>query len=74
MTISTYKLKVGGKLRCRCSVCGEVFGGLESFDTHRVGDWDARRCIDMSDGDTNFNLMNSDRGTYWSLERRGSST
>lgn len=77
MTRTTYKLKIGGNARCRCSVCGEVFGGLKAFDAHRIGDWDNRRCIDMSEGDTipagsvNFNLMSSGRGTYWSLERGG---
>ena len=79
MSRTDYKLRVGGSTRCRCSACGEAFAGLRAFDTHRVGEWDSRQCLDLSEGDVipvgsgglAFEITESDRGTYWSLERRG---
>lgn len=31
--------------QAECSVCGLVFGGVSSFDLHRVGPVGARRCL-----------------------------
>lgn len=29
----------------QCPVCGEVFSTVRNFDAHRVGPWEARRCL-----------------------------
>ena len=47
MTIITRpdpKLPVGTN-RCKCSGCGSYFGGVGSFDVHRQGPADDRRCL-----------------------------
>ena len=34
-----------GTNRCKCSGCGSYFGGVGSFDLHRIGPADDRRCL-----------------------------
>ncbi|MCC6379949.1 MAG: hypothetical protein IT519_14135 [Burkholderiales bacterium] len=31
--------------RCRCGACGDLFNAVSTFDAHRVGAYDARRCL-----------------------------
>lgn len=31
--------------RCRCSACGETFNVVSTFDAHRVGGYETRRCL-----------------------------
>lgn len=43
----------GGTDRCRCTVCGEYFGGSGTFALHRVGGWKDhgkdRRCLSVAE-------------------------
>lgn len=34
-----------GTNRCRCAACGEYFGGVGTFDKHRVGHPAERSCL-----------------------------
>lgn len=39
-----------GTGRCRCTACGEYFGGERGFDMHRVGVFpDSRRCLNPTE-------------------------
>jgi len=38
-----------GTNRCLCASCGGYFGGVTSFDMHRVGPADDRSCLAPSD-------------------------
>ena len=48
---------------CRCSACGEYFGGVRAFDDHRVGPADDRACLDAC-GMAAVGLTLNARG-YW---------
>ena len=51
---------------CQCSVCGEYFGGVTTFDLHRRGRVD-RVCLppsDVTDREGNGILRKNDKG-YW---------
>lgn len=43
-------------VRCECSVCGEVFCGVQSFDQHRVGEHGSpsRRCLTAAELGASF--------------------
>lgn len=34
-----------GTRECQCAVCKQYFSSPWSFDMHRAGDWDNRRCL-----------------------------
>jgi hypothetical protein len=38
-----------GGARCRCGACGDLFNVVSTFDAHRVGGYDARRCLATDD-------------------------
>src|SRR5690606_1230898 len=67
--MSTSKLKPGSRA-CRCSVCGEYFGGEKSFDLHRVGPMADRRCLPRSGMQAAG--LELDSSGYW--RRRGPSS
>lgn len=52
---------------CKCSGCGEYFGGVKGFDMHRIGVYPDRRCLypgDVADKHGRPKLRLDDRG-YW---------
>lgn len=42
---SDSRLNLGTRF-CKCSACGQYFGGIGGFDMHRVGHWERRLCLD----------------------------
>ena len=56
------KLPIGSN-RCRCSGCARYFSSVASFDAHRVGDGDARRCL--SDREMTSRGMAINEKGYW---------
>jgi hypothetical protein len=66
-----------------CSACHVHFHSLESFDAHRTGPWERRRCIDPA-GSERFASLTSEgrcdtyprsvdhRAVVWTLGNRGS--
>lgn len=42
----TNKRKPKGARECWCSGCGEMFNGITTFDMHRKGKGEDRRCLD----------------------------
>lgn len=38
-----------GTRRCQCGACGLFFSSVSSFDKHRTGDQDARRCLTLDE-------------------------
>ena len=56
-----------GTNRCKCSGCGEYFGGVRAFELHRVGQYPDRSCLApscVSDSQKQPLLRLNDRG-YW---------
>ena len=56
-----------GTNRCLCAACGHYFGGVTSFDMHRVGPADNRSCLapcGVRDKQKQPLLQLNDRG-YW---------
>lgn len=55
-------LRVGSSI-CQCGGCGEFFRSVTSFDKHRAGSADARRCLTLiemvADG-----MSRNDRGLW----------
>lgn len=52
---------------CRCANCGSYFGGLKTFEIHRIGPARDRACLGpgvLRDGHNRPVLRLSDRG-YW---------
>ena len=59
------RLPVGSNF-CKCSGCGEYFGGVTTFDLHRRGR-ENRACVppsDVTDKEKRPLLHQNDRG-YW---------
>jgi hypothetical protein len=48
---------------CQCAACEEYFGSATSFDRHRVGDWDHRRCL-TPDEIAGLGLVRDERGIW----------
>jgi hypothetical protein len=56
-----------GKNYCKCTACGEYFGGVGAFDLHRVGAGADRACLAPSavaNKEKQTLLRFNDRG-YW---------
>ena len=52
---------------CKCSACGEYFGGVRGFELHRVGPADERSCLPparVSDSKNRPLLKRNNKG-YW---------
>jgi hypothetical protein len=64
-TGSDPKLPTGSN-RCRCGACHRYFSSVASFDAHRVGDGDARRCLPEPEMLARGMVVN-DKG-YWVTE------
>ena len=45
--------------RCRCSACGERFNATSTFDAHRIGGYEARRCLTCAEMTARGWLRNS---------------
>lgn len=63
--ISTTRQLTGA--RCRCPACGEHFNVVSTFDAHRTGGYDARRCL-TSDEMTARGWLRNDAG-FWITSR-----
>ena len=58
---------------CKCSACGEYFGGVRGFDLHRRGEYPDRTCLAPSrvaDKKNRPLLRLNERG-YWVSSYRG---
>ena len=67
--MSDPKLPIGTNY-CKCSACGEYFGGVTAFDLHRYGNYPERACLppaDVKDKHERPLLKVSKRG-YWVRE------
>lgn len=56
-----------GKNYCKCSACGHYFGGVFAFDLHRVGNANARKCVNPQSLASKYGepvLFLNERG-YW---------
>lgn len=59
---NTLGLTLGSKA-CLCRGCGRTFGGPSTFDEHRTGAWDARRC--MTDAELRARGLRADPLGRW---------
>ena len=62
--MKTHIARLRGK-RCQCSVCGEFFGSVTSFDKHRKGEHSAgsRHCLDPETA--GLVIRETPAGTFW---------
>ena len=67
MALTSYKLPLHRMRVCQCSVCGEYFSSLRSFDKHRTGPMDGKRSCQLRIGGDGYrHILTEDlNGTYW---------
>ena len=63
MTFHSDPMLPPGTNYCKCSGCGEYFGGVRAFEVHRVGVHEDRRCL-LPSGMSRMGYRKSARG-YW---------
>lgn len=56
------KLPFGSRY-CRCNACGKYFTAVTPFDLHRVGAYEARRCLTTAEM-LGIGMRENGRG-YW---------
>jgi hypothetical protein len=53
--------------QCLCSACGQMFGGEQAFDLHRVGSFEPmeRRCLTKEEIESRGKLMWNQKREQW---------